>query len=214
MTAIPSWHVVGDWFDVCKCSIPCPCTFAQAPSYGDCDGILAYHIREGRYGEVPLDGLNLIGVGHFVGNIWGGETKATMGFFIDQRATEPQRAALQLIWGGQAGGFPELFAALIAEMRGIEFVPIEFEIADDLAHWRAEIPGRVVARAEALTGPMTPPGKRVQTLNAPGSEMGPGTVATWGRATADSVDAFGFKWEWAGRSSKHIPFDWSGPGQG
>jgi hypothetical protein len=26
---------------------------------------------------------------------------------------------------------------------------------------------------------MTPPGKRVQTLNAPGSEVGPGTVATW-----------------------------------
>jgi hypothetical protein len=25
------------------------------------------------------------------------------------------------------------------------------------------------------------------------------------------VEAFGFKWEWAGRSSKHIPFDWSGP---
>jgi hypothetical protein len=27
------------------------------------------------------------------------------------------------------------------------------------------------------------------------------------------VDAFGFRWEWAGRSSKHIPFDWSGPDQ-
>jgi hypothetical protein len=136
-------------------------------------------------------------VGHFLGNIWSGETKAAMGFFIDQRASEPQRAALQLIWSGQAGGFPALFAELIGEMRGIEFAPTEFDVADDLAHWRAEIRGRVVARAEALTGPMTPPGKRVQTLNAPGS---------------DTVDAFGFKWEWAGRSSKHIPFDWSGPG--
>jgi hypothetical protein len=27
---------------------------------------------------------------------------------------------------------------------------------------------------------MTPPGKRVQTINGPGSETGPGTVATWG----------------------------------
>jgi hypothetical protein len=212
MAPISPWHVAGDWFDVCKCSIPCPCTFAQAPSSGDCDGVLAYHIRQGHYGDVGLDGLNLLGVGHFVGNIWSGETKATMGFFIDERATEPQRAALQLIWGGHAGGFPALFAELIGEMRGIEFAPIKFEVADDLSRWRAEIPGRVVAHAEALTGPMTPPGKRVQTLNAPGSEMGPGTVATWGRATADTVDAFGFKWEWAGRSSKHIPFDWSGPG--
>jgi len=98
-------------------------------------------------------------------------------------------------------------------MRGIEGAPIAFEVADDLAHWRAEIPGRVVARAEALGGPMTPPGKRVQTLNARGSQTRPGTVSTWGRATADTVDAFGFKWDWAGRSSKHIPFDWSGPDQ-
>ena len=211
MTTIPGWHVVGDWFDVCKCSIPCPCTFAQAPSTGDCDGVLAYHVRRGHYGDVGLDGLNLLGVGRFTGNIWSGETKATMGFFIDERASEAQRRALWMIWGGQAGGFPAQFASLIGEMRGIEYVPIQFEIADDLAYWRAEIPGRVVARGEALTGPMTPPGARVQTLNAPGSETGPGTVATWGTALADSVDAFGFTWDWAGRSSKHIPFDWSGP---
>jgi hypothetical protein len=161
-----------------------------------------------------LDGLNLIGVGAFTGNIWSGKTKAVMGFYMDERANQKQREALQAIWGGQAGGFPAEFAKLIGEVRGIEFVPIQFEIADDLAHWRAEIPGHVVARGEALTGPMTPPGKRVQTFNAPGSETGPGTVSTWGRATANTVDAFGFKWEWAGQSSKHIPFDWAGPDEG
>ena len=59
-----------------------------------------------------------------------------------------------------------------------------------------------------VRGPMTPPGKRVQTINAPGSEMGLGTTATWGKAITDEVDATGFKWEWNGRSSKHIPFDW------
>lgn len=32
---IPNWKVSGDWFDVCKCNIPCPCEFAQAPTYGD-----------------------------------------------------------------------------------------------------------------------------------------------------------------------------------
>jgi hypothetical protein len=60
----------------------------------------------------------------------------------------------------------------------------------------------VLAKAEALTGPMTPQGKRVQTLNPPGSEVGPGAVATWGSAVADKVDALGFKWERKGRSSK------------
>jgi hypothetical protein len=39
---------------------------------------------------------------------------------------------------------------------------------------------------------MTPPGKRVQTTNPPGSEVGPlaaGAVATWGIAVKDKVDA-------------------------
>jgi hypothetical protein len=111
-------------------------------------------------------------VSAFEGNIWAGETKADIGLFIDERADESQREALQMIFGGQAGGFPAEFAELIGEMRGIEFVPIEFEVADDLAYWRAEIPGRVVASAEALTGPTTPPGERVQLLHPPGSEVG------------------------------------------
>ena len=51
MAGVPHWRLVGDWFDVCKCTIPCPCTFAQAPSEGDCEGILAWHIREGSYGS-------------------------------------------------------------------------------------------------------------------------------------------------------------------
>jgi hypothetical protein len=209
MAEISKWHLEGDWFDVCNCNIPCPCTFAQSPSYGDCEGVLAYHIVKGNYGEVSLEGLNLLALAHFKGNIWAGETKATMGIFIDERADEKQRKALQVIWSGKGGGFPAVFAELLGEMRGIEFVPIEFEIAEDLAYWRAEIPGRVVAKAEALTGPMTPPGKRVQTFNAPGAEMGPGTVATWGTATKNEVDGFGFSWKWNGRSSKHIPFNWS-----
>jgi hypothetical protein len=211
MADVPAWRLVGDWFDVCKCEVPCPCTFAEAPTYGDCDGVLAWHIREGRYGDVTLDGLNLVGLGHFEGNAWAGETKVVMGLFMDERADEAQREALQMIFGGQAGGWPGEFAAFIGEIRGIEPAPITFEVADDLAHWRAEVPGRVSAAAEALTGPTTLPGQRVQVLNPPGCETGPNGVATWGRATADQVEAFGFQWEWAGRSSKHIPFDWSGP---
>ena len=50
-----------------------------------------------------------------------------------------------LIW--QAGGFPAEFAEPIGEMRGIEFVPIGFGVADGLEYWRAEIPGKVVELA-------------------------------------------------------------------
>lgn len=208
---ILSWRASGDWFDVCKCKIPCPCIFAQEPTYGDCEGILAYHIRNGEYGNTPLDGLNAIGVVSFKGNIWDGKTKMNLGFFFDDRANPDQREALEMIFGGKAGGFMGELAKLIGENRGVYFAPIKFEISDDLEYWSAEIPGKIFAKAEALGGPMTPPGKRVQTINAPGSEVGPGTVATWGKALNDEVDAMGFRWKRNGRSSKHIPFNWNGP---
>src|SRR5574339_979295 len=118
-----------------------------------------------------------------------------------------------MIFSGKAVGFMAQFAKLIGEHRGIYFAPIKFQVADDLSYWSAEIPGKLIARAEALTGPMTPLGKRVQTINAPGSEVGPCTVATWGTAVIDEVNVPDVRYQWkrSGRSSKHIPFNWSGP---
>lgn len=209
---IPNWRASGDWFDVCKCSIPCPCTFAQTPTYGDCDGIMAYHIKEGNYGEVSLSGLNVLILDSFKGNAWAGNwVKINVAIFFDEKAKELQRNALNMIFSGRAGGFMAEFAKLLGEVHGIEYAPIKFEIADDLSYWSAEIPGKVFAKAEALTGPTTPPGKRVQTINPPGSEVGPGGVATWGISLADEADTIGFKWKRKGRSSKHIPFEWRGP---
>ncbi len=210
MADVQRWHAKGDWFDVCRCNIPCPCEFAQPPTSGECDGILAWRIRDGAYGNVKLDGLSVLAVAYFKGNIWAG-AKATMGIFIDERANPEQREALQLIFGGRAGGWPGMFAQSIAEVRGIEFAKIEFDVAGDLSTWRASVPGRVEALAEALSGPTTPPGQRVQTINPPGSEVGPGGVATWATAKVDRADSFGFKWNRSGQSSKHIPFSWTGP---
>ncbi len=204
------WYAKGDWFDVCSCDIPCPCTFAQPPSRNHCEGILAWHVRDGRYGDVVLDGLNVLAVGAFDGNIWTGEARPTFGVFIDSRGDDKQREALQTIFGGQAGGWPEQFMKGALEIRGPEIAPIEFEVAGDLAYWRAAVPGKVDARADALTGPTTLPGQRVQVHHSPGSETGPNQVATWGKASADKVDVFGMKWSHAGKSSKHIPFDWTG----
>jgi hypothetical protein len=184
---ISTWKVSGDFFDVCKCNMPCPCEFAQAPTYDECDGIMAWHIRKGQYGETSLDGLNVMGLDSFTGNIWAadGNTKLTAALFFDEKANEQQREALQMIFSGKAGGFMAELAKLIGELRGQDFAAIKFEVADDLSYWSAEIPGKVLAKAEALAGPMTPPGKRVQTINPPGSEVGPGAVATWGKSTAD-----------------------------
>ena len=206
------WRIVGDFVDFCKCSVPCPCTFGQAPTEGDCQGVMAYRIREGSYGGVDLSGLNLVAVVRFEGNAWEPDVRADMGVILDERADDRQREALQAIFGGQAGGWPKMFADnVLGTMLGLEFAPIDLEIDDDLSSWRLRVPGKAEASTQLLTGPTSRPGDRVAVLNPPGSEVGPGQgAATWGVASTDKGSAFGMSWERSGRSSKHIPFEWSG----
>jgi hypothetical protein len=205
------WRIVGDFIDFCRCDVPCRCTFGQPPDEDHCEGVIGYRIREGHYGDVRLDGLNLIGVASFDGNIWEEDTRATMGMILDERADDAQREALQTIFGGQAGGWPQMFAEnFVGEVTGIEFAPIDLQISDDLSSWRVEVPGKITAASELLTGPTSTPGKRIAVINAPGAEVGPGQGAvTYATATANEVNAVGFRFEWPGKSSKHIPFEWS-----
>ena len=85
-------------------------------AFGDCEVTLVWHIREGRYGDVVLDGLKVPGLGAFTGNIWSGQAKTALGIFFDQRADEAERGALQAIFTGQAGGWPAQFAELVGDM--------------------------------------------------------------------------------------------------
>jgi hypothetical protein len=101
--------------------------------------MVCWHIISKKDGETTLDGLNALGLDSFKGNIWAadGTTKLNIGFFFDEKANEKQRDALQMIFTGRAGGFMAQLANLIGEVRGIDFAPIKFEIADDLAYWSA-----------------------------------------------------------------------------
>jgi hypothetical protein len=143
-------------------SVPCPCEFAQALTYDECDGIMACNIKKGSYGETPLDGLNALILVSFQDNVWAGDgkTKLNLAVFFDEKANEKQKKALNMIFSGKAGGFMYEIANLI-EVRGIKYTPIKFEIVDDLSHWSTEIPEKVLAKAEALTGPTAPLDKRV-----------------------------------------------------
>ena len=135
MGDIPSWHIVGDWFDNCSCAVPCPCTFAQAPDNGFCESVLFWHVREGHYGDVKLDNLSFVRVGRWEGDLWARKAAGVAGLYIDDHADDRQMEALPAIIGGRAGGFPgwvnECFAGG-RQSRGIERANITYEIAPDL----------------------------------------------------------------------------------
>ena len=206
-----SWRMTGDFIDFCKCAVPCPCSWGQPPTEGDCQGIVAWRVREGNYGDVTLDGLKVVGVSEFEGNIWDEDVKMDAGLIFDESADDAQREALQTIFSGQAGSWPQALAeSAFGEVKGMEFAPIDLEIADDSSSWSLDVNGKASGSAEVLTGPTTSDGPPVQVTNIPGSEAGPGSgPMVYGIAKTNEVDAFGYKWDWAGRSAKHIPFEWS-----
>jgi hypothetical protein len=154
MSDIPSWHIVGDWFDNCSCAVPCPCTFAQAPDNGFCESVLFWRVREGHYGDVKLDNLSFVRVGRWEGDLWARKAAGVAGIYIDDHADDRQMEALQAIIGGRAGGFPgwvnECFAGG-RQSRGIERAKIRYEIAPDLGHWGVEIVGKIKAWAKAIS---------------------------------------------------------------
>ncbi len=82
------WAIRGQLSETCTCTVPCTCNFGQGPSpHSYCHPFYSYDIREGRYGDVSLNGL------HFgAADLQNGQT-----IFIDERADAKQREALRII---------------------------------------------------------------------------------------------------------------------
>ena len=53
------WSIEADYFQACNCDYGCPCEFEAPPTKGFCDGIGAWRINRGNYGDVSLNGLGL-----------------------------------------------------------------------------------------------------------------------------------------------------------
>jgi hypothetical protein len=121
-----TWSVEGEWFKNCNCDPGCPCDFNQAPTHGNCEGIIGMHITSGHFGDVSLDGLKFAGVAYWPGRLDEGDGHILP--IVDESADEAQRNALLTIMSGQAGGtIFEIFAAVCPHVREPVFVPIDFE---------------------------------------------------------------------------------------
>ncbi len=87
----------------------------------------AWRIVRGQCGDVTLDGLGLAFVVRTPAAMHLGN--ATVGTFIDERATPAQREALVQIASAKFGGMPfEVFVAITKTFLPPQFVPMEFHI--------------------------------------------------------------------------------------
>jgi hypothetical protein len=97
--AFVEWEIKGREFVNCNCNYGCPCQFNALPTHGNCQGVGAYEIDQGHFGDVRLDGLRAASIFQWPGPIHEGD--GTLQAVIDERATEAQREALRKILYGE-----------------------------------------------------------------------------------------------------------------
>jgi hypothetical protein len=204
MTNATTWRIEGDVTEACNCATACPCNFGSDPTTVPCQAVLAWHVREGQYGDTQLGGLNLVLYASIPGNVFAGDW--TVGVYLDERANPQQAEALGAIFSGQAGGWPAALSALIAHPLPPKQVPIKFELAD--GDVRVDVPGLLQVASEHVPNPMGGVLEtKVSGLVVPFYN---GTVDVRRTTTLKLTDP-NLSFEYAGRSSFIGQFDYSGP---
>ena len=147
------WAFTADYIESCNCDYGCPCNFDGFPTNNLCEALVGYHIRQGHYGSVSLDGLACIYAVAWPNPIHEGNGTATL--FITDKASPEQRDALQAILTGQAGGEGPFatFGGTITTWHAPHFVPIDFVFAGNQS--RFAVPGHLDVALEGFTNPVT-----------------------------------------------------------
>jgi hypothetical protein len=105
-----SWRIRGSYFESCNCDPICPCRQINgAPggrsTHGVCLGVLSWLIEEGSADGTDLAGLPVALALRYSDDEPG--TPWTWVLYLDARATDEQREALEAIFTGRLGGDAE-----------------------------------------------------------------------------------------------------------
>ncbi len=152
-TAIPNWHLKIDYVETCNCDYGCPCNFSGFPTNGYCRGLLLSHIKDGNYGDVRLDGLDVIYAESWPKAIH--EGNGTLQLFISKNASDKQRDALVKIFSGEAKGegYYALFRPTFKYVLEPQFVDIIANIDGKKSSF--SVPGFIDVELESFKNPVT-----------------------------------------------------------
>ena len=195
------WKLEGDWINSCNCDSGCPCLFYSNPTQGSCEAIDAFHIGKGKYGTVALDGLNVVVASKTPGNFWKGNWTAAV--YFDARASAKQRAALETLFMGKAGGALAVIAGMIGNLKGTKTAAIRI----DTKARSITIPGVMDVQLKPTQG--GDKGKPIQVSNNPfAPAMDPMYMGIGLRATFSD---YGMKFNNLDKDGNWAPFRMSGP---
>jgi hypothetical protein len=153
MTTTVPWRLQADYMETCNCDFGCPCNFNGLPTGGRCETLVAFHLRSGRYGEVPLDGVELVYAASWPRAIHEGD--GTLCVYVSDKASPEQRQAItEIVYGRADGTGPfAVFAATFRYVLDPQFVPIEMTVAGKKSHF--SVPDILEASLTPHTDPVS-----------------------------------------------------------
>jgi hypothetical protein len=196
------WRVQGTYFEACNCDAACPCVFLSDPTNDDCTALVAWHIDEGSFKGVRLDGLNVALAVHSPGNMAAVPWRAAV--YFDAGAAEPQREALMQIFTGQAGGHPGRLVSHIGEVVGVSNLPMIYQ-AEGKRH-SLKIEGVADVEIEAVPGQ----GGADMTVDNHLLCIAPGYAAVVSQSKQVTYQDHGFDWHFSGKNGFYSPFVYQG----
>jgi len=168
-----TWRVKGSYFEACNCDAICPCRSVggrdgSRSTYGVCQFVLSWHIDDGHFDDVRLDGLEAVMAGFYDDD----EPRSPwrISLYIDERATDEQFGALADIFLGRAGGTARSnYAAAIAEVNGVHRAHLD--LGHEHGAWRIGVEGRITVQASQLFPSEETVACGIPGLDHPGQEL-------------------------------------------
>ena len=199
-----SFRVKAESVEACNCQHGCNCQFVGIPNEGKCEFIAAYEVKEGRFGNVPLDGLRIVVAAKYPKAIHEGHGHVVL--FVDEKASPEQVNAIATILSGQMGGMPwEAIAGTIERFDGPIVTPIEMSLKGK--HSEVRIPGAVELRLTPIRDIVSGQEKEVHIVYPKGGFFwNDGDIATTAAMRAKHGD---LEFDWPQRYAAAAEVSWT-----
>jgi hypothetical protein len=197
------WNVKVEQLMSCNCNWGCPCSFNSPPTYGKCEGALAYRVVQGTYGGVTIDGLKWVLVAAWPAAIHLGNGRGLV--CLDERAKGKKREAIEALATSNTGPLA-VYINSMTKPPVVRNAKIEFEFRGKKSAFRAGNTVRVefepmrnpVTGAEHMLTGKLPTGLFTKSEDFYSAKM-------------FRVDTEGFDFDYPGRNAILSTAKWRGP---
>ena len=198
------YHLKADHIEACNCNHGCNCQFVGIPNEGKCEFILGWHVRDGKVGDVSLNGMRVAVAAKYPKAIHEGNGHVVL--FIDEKASDAQANAFASILSGQLGGMPwEALAGTVGRFEGPIRKPVTVEVAGERSQVR--VPGAIELQLTPLRDVVSGAEKEVHIVYPKGGFFwDDGRIATTSTMRAEYGD---LKLEWPARFASASEVNWT-----